>query len=75
MGVYIVTDENNYGDIFVDTVTDTAFGPVMEQYTGEEFLQWLVADPRAMKHDDLVSMYTHWYENVMGKEEEETQDE
>jgi hypothetical protein len=45
--------------VFVDSVTDTAFGPLMFG-DAEEFEEWLVEDPRTFTTDELVSKYNEF---------------
>lgn len=57
--------ESDKGDVFICNTTDVAFGPVMECYTGEDFLAWLTdqgIDPRDMSTDELRPIYDLWKE-------------
>lgn len=59
MSVQILT-EMSKGSVFVCTTSDTAFGPLMQAGTAEEFLEWLNADPREYSTDELCDRYNNF---------------
>lgn len=61
MGVEVLKGEQ--GDVFICNTTDTAFGPLMENETGEEFLESLSDDPRVYDPETLSVIYAEWLVN------------
>ena len=69
MGTRVLHDQVENKSCLYDSVTDTAFGPVMYS-TGSieahDFLELLDEDPRAMKEDDLGAAWESWFETREG---------
>jgi len=65
MGVRVLHDQNQDKSCLYDSVTETAFGPVMYK-TGreeaQEFLDVLGDDARTLKEDELGEAWESWVE-------------
>lgn len=69
MSVRVLVDEDDGGFCFYDTVTETAFGPVISGHAAErreaafKFLEWAESrapDVRLLERDEIEALWCRW---------------
>lgn len=69
MGTHVLYDQKENKSCLYDSVTGTAFGPVMSDTDSQEvhdFLELLDEDPRGMSEDSLGEAWEVWFETRQG---------
>jgi hypothetical protein len=65
MGTRVLHDQEQNKSCLYDSVTDTAFGPVMydtDRQEAHDFLELLDEDPRITPEDELAEAWETWFE-------------
>ncbi len=75
MGTHVLHDQKENKSCLYDSVSDTAFGPIMPETGRQEahdFLELLDEDPRTMTEDSLGEAFEVWFETRMAHVSDKT---